>query len=312
MRCVTYSQGGLPRPGLVVGEAIIDLGTLLDQLGHTGPAIPTLRAFVEAGDALWQQVREALPAPGDPALSGGLPLAEVRLHAPLPDPHKFILLAGNYRGHIREVGYRVPPSPEAITPQFFMKPPSTTIIGPGDPIALSPDNVWVDWEVELAAIIGRGGRHIPEDQAMAHVFGCTVLNDISERAFNSQIADRFEREKDPFMDWLHGKWFDGFAPMGPWIVTPDELPDIHALRLTLHHNDVLQQEGNTSAMLHRVPYLIHRLSRIMTLEPGDVLATGTPAGVGFGKGIRVQAGDVLTCEVEGIGQLSNPVVAEVD
>jgi 2-keto-4-pentenoate hydratase/2-oxohepta-3-ene-1,7-dioic acid hydratase in catechol pathway len=315
MRYVMYSRDGEaapPRPGVLFDETIVDLPALLARLGYTGPGVATLRGFVEAGDDVWRLVRGAPPAHGDLDAPHALPLADARLHAPLADTHKLVLLAGNYREHIREVGFRVPPSAETVTPQFFMKPPSTTIIGPGDPIRLSPDSVWVDWEVELAVIVGRGGRRIPENQAMAHVFGYTILNDISERAFNSTMVDRFEREKDPFMDWLHGKWFDGFAPMGPWVVTGDAIPDPHNLRLTLHHNGVLQQDGHTGAMLHTIPYLIHKLSHIMTLEPGDVLATGTPSGVGHSKGVRVAAGDVLTCAVEGIGTLSNPVVAGVE
>lgn len=314
MRYVQYSRGGSPHPGLLYNESVIDLTALLELLGPPVPrGLCSLRAFIEAGEQLWEVVTHGLGSTDWDTLqqlSGCYALDEVAFEAPLQDAHKLILLAGNYREHIREVGYRVPQAPESVTPQFFMKPPSTTVIGPGQSVRLSRGSIWVDWEAELAVVIGKRGRYISEDQAMDFVFGYTILNDISERAFNSELTNRFVREKDPFFDWLHGKWFDTFAPMGPAVVTSDEIPDPHGLKITLYRNGMIEQDGNTSQMIHCIPYLIHRLSQIMTLEPGDVLSTGTPSGVGHSKGLRLEDGDVLECQVEGLGTLRNPI--EVD
>ncbi len=314
MRYVQYSRGGEIRPGVLYSESVIDLTALLELQGTTIPrGLSSLRAFIEAGEQLWELVPHGLGSTDRETLcqlSGSYALDKVVLEAPLQDTHKLILLAGNYREHIREVSYRVPRAPESITPQFFMKPPSTTVIGPGQPVRLSRDSIWVDWEVELAVVIGNRGRYISEDQAMDFVFGYTILNDISERAFNSELTNRFVREKDPFFDWLHGKWFDTFAPMGPAVVTSDEIPDPHDLKITLYRNGVIEQDGNTSQMIHRIPYLIHKLSQIMTLEPGDVLSTGTPSGVGYSKGLRLEDGDVLECRIEGLGTLQNSIEAE--
>jgi len=314
MRYVQYTRQGRAHPAVLYKDQVINLSRLLRLMQHPAAGnMHSLRTFIEAGEALWSALRDRLETIDLQVLASKLPLypvGEVTLDAPLRNTHKLILLAGNYREHIREAGFRVPESSERITPQFFMKPPSTTVIGPGQPICLPRNGVWVDWEVELAVVIGKRGRHIPASQAMSFVFGYTIVNDVSERRYNSQISNRFLREKDPFMDWLHGKWFDTFAPMGPAVVTPGEIPDPHNLRLALRRNGKLEQDANTSQMLHGVPYLIHKLSEIMTLEPGDVIATGTPAGVGHSKGIFLKAGDIIECHIEGIGTLTNPVVAE--
>jgi len=310
MKYVMYSRTESPNyvlPGLLHKEKILNLKYVLKLLGFKAKDIVTLRHFIELGvseikaDAEVENIINELPT------SGVIPRQQTRLHAPLLDTNKLILLAGNYIEHIREVGYKIPPEPSAVTPQFFMKPPSTTIIGPETPIQLPQNRIWFDWEVELAVIVGKGGRNITEKIAMDHVFGYTIINDISERKFNSDKVDRFVREKDPLFDWLHGKWFDGSAPMGPCITTKEEIPDPHTLSLTLHHNGILQQEGTTADMIHAIPYLIHKLSQIMTLEPGDVISTGTPSGVGFSKGIQLQPGDELVCNIERIGTLRNTI-----
>jgi len=309
MKFVSYSSKKSRdqiRPGILRGDRIIELFDLPGQAGFSFPEEGTLRDFIELGGDVLQLVENMDNQQLDSLAS--LLREEVILQAPLGDARKLILLAGNYIEHIREVGFRVPPSGDQITPQFFMKPPSTTIIGPEKPLQLSAHNLWVDWEVELAVVIGKAGRDVPLIDAMQYVFGYTILNDISERRFNSSIKDRFEREKDPFFDWLHGKWFDGFAPMGPCVATKEEIPDPHSLQLRLYHNGILQQEGSTADMLHPVPYLIHKLSEIMTIEPGDVIATGTPSGVGVSKGMKLEEGDVVTCRIDPIGELRTPII----
>jgi 2-keto-4-pentenoate hydratase/2-oxohepta-3-ene-1,7-dioic acid hydratase in catechol pathway len=310
MRYVQYQQGQTTRPGIYFDWRIIDLREL-PPFKENRDAFPSLLAFIEGGKFAWDQAAGWISS-ADRARIEELAIdqSKVCLDAPLRDAKKLILLAGNYREHIREVGYRVPERAESVTPQFFMKPPSTTVTGPGQPVILPRIRVSVDWEVELGVVIGTRGRYIPEAEALDYVFGYTIINDISERAFNSKIKERRLREKDPFMDWLHGKWFDSFAPMGPSVVTPDEIPDPHNLKISLQHNGVIEQDSNTSQMIHKVPYLIHKLSQIVTLEPGDVIATGTPSGVGHSKGICLEDGDILRCEIEGIGVLTNPVRAE--
>ena len=231
---------------------------------------------------------------------------DVRLLPPLLRPGKLLCLAGNYRKHIAESGYAVPVEADVVTPQFFLKP-STTLTGPFDEVPLTRENVSVGWEVELAVVIGRPGRRIPASVAMEHVFGYMVLNDISERGLHSDLRHRRLRENDRFFDWLAGKWFDGFAPCGPWIVTADEIPDPHVLDIRLWVNGELRQEGSTAEMIFRIPETIEWASSIMTLEPGDIISTGTPAGAGIGGAAVLADGDEIVCEIERVGRLVNRV-----
>lgn len=297
------------RPGVIYRNLIIDINLFFEHLGISS-TLNTLRDFIELNEEAIAHFKENLKLSKGLTFPCAMQSSDIVLHAPLSDARKLILLAGNYVEHIREVGYRIPPSADQITPQFFMKPPSTTIIGPEMPILLSRNNIWVDWEVELAVVISRIGKNIPEEEAMNYVFGYTILNDISERKFNSKLKNRFQREKDPILDWLHGKWFDSFAPMGPCIILKEDIPDPHQLKISLVHNGIIQQDGNTADMLHSIPYLIHNLSQIVTIEPGDVIATGTPSGVGISKGIHLKEGDELICRIEEIGELQNPIIAE--
>lgn len=229
--------------------------------------------------------------------------APVKLDAPLRDVPKLLALAANYRKHAVEAGFEDPFGKGAITPQVFMKPPSTTINHHRGSIGLRANNVFLDWEVELAVVIGKAGRNIPREQALSHVFGYTVINDISERRFNSRMEGRHVREFDPFFDWLIGKWFEGSAPLGPELVTTDELPDPHRLGLRLRLNGELMQSSNTSCMIFDVPASIEYISGVVPLEPGDVIAMGTPEGVGMAKGIALKHGDELSAEIDGIGTL---------
>lgn len=238
------------------------------------------------------------------------PYSSLRLDAPLRDSPKLFALAGNYRKHVTESGYAEVGDRAVITPQVFCKPVSTAINAPGAPIRLYPENVFVDWEIELAVIIGRRGRNVPSNQAMSYVFGYSILNDISERKFNSRIPNRNIRETDPFFDWLMGKWFDGSAPFGPEIVTVDEIADPHNLSIRLSVNDRLMQDANTSEMIFRIPEVVSYISGVMTLEPGDIVSMGTPAGVGMARGVSLVSGDVMRGEIEGLGVLENSVVVD--
>jgi 2-keto-4-pentenoate hydratase/2-oxohepta-3-ene-1,7-dioic acid hydratase in catechol pathway len=236
---------------------------------------------------------------------------DVRFCAPIERPGKLICLAGNYREHIAESGFTVPAHDDLLTPQLFLKP-STTICGDGDEIVLDHNNHRVGWEVELAVIIGnhRGqrGRNIAPRDAYDYIFGYTIINDISERGLNSQKSARSLRERDKFFDWLAGKWFDTFAPCGPWIVTKDEIPDPHQLEIKLFVNGQIRQRGHTGEMIHHIPEIISYVSSVMTLEPGDIISTGTPVGAGLGGAdTSLHDSDEVICEIERIGVLRNNV-----
>jgi 2-keto-4-pentenoate hydratase/2-oxohepta-3-ene-1,7-dioic acid hydratase in catechol pathway len=245
----------------------------------------------------------------DPALAEArFNIKYLRLEAPVARPGKIICLAGNYRDHIVESGFKAPEKSAIITQQLFLKPASA-IIGDGDEIVISSQNRTVGWETELAVVIGKRGRNIQAESAYDHVFGYTILNDVSERGLNSGIENRSKREMDGFFDWLAGKWFDGFAPSGPWIVTADEISDPHNLDIKLTVNGRVRQRGNTRDMIFRIPEQIAYISSIMTLEPGDIISTGTPVGAGVGGDASLHDGDELVCEIEGIGTLRNKVRA---
>ena len=235
---------------------------------------------------------------------------DVRLDAPIRDVPKLLALAGNFRKHVEESGFRAVQSQDIITPQVFLKPPSTTINAPGGSIALRPRNKFLDWEVELAVIIGRRGRNVSVAGAMSYVFGYSVINDVSERELNGDTLGRTVREFDPFFDWLLGKWFDGSAPLGPEIVTVDEIGNPHALNLRLSLNGTVMQSGNTAQMIFDIPRTIEYISSVVTLEPGDVIAMGTPEGVGKARGIRLKPGDMMRAEIDGIGILETSITGE--
>lgn len=253
--------------------------------------------------------REPLePIPADVIAAAPLiPAAGLRLDAPIRSVPKLLALAGNYRKHIVESGFSDAGS--KWTPQVFWKP-STSILEPGGKVALRSNNVFFDWEAELAVVIGRRAKDLPVSEAMSCVFGYTIINDMSERKFNGQMENRDKREFDPFFDWLMGKWFDGSAPLGPEIVTADEVSDPHNLPIRLWLNEEKMQDSNTSSMIFRIPETIAAISAVLTLEPGDVIAMGTPEGVGFARGRALRAGDHLRVEIEGLGALNTFVVGE--
>ncbi len=240
-----------------------------------------------------------------------IPLEDVALLVPIAAPPKLLFLAGNYAKHVVERGGATGERDETF-PYVFMKPVATTLTNPGDPIvipAVSPHQI--DWECELGVVIGRRCRHIEEDEAMSCVAGYTVVNDISDRAYKPNPG-RKPRERDTFFDWMHGKWHDTFCPMGPCILSADVVPDPQALAITLSVNGELKQNASTAEMVFPVAAVIAFLSEMMTLEPGDVIATGTPAGVGSATGVFLKPGDRVRARVGPIGTLENPVVAETD
>lgn len=290
------------RLGMRQEDRIIDLTAAYQEL--YGKNVTSATQFMgDADSAQLNEVKKLVERPSN----ASYPVGDVRLDAPIRDVPKLLALAGNFRKHVAESGFRAPQLQEVITPQVFSKPPSTTILAPGGSIALRPANKFLDWEVELAVIIGKKGREISTADAMSHVFGYTVINDVSERQLNRDMAGRSVREFDPFFDWLLGKWFDGSAPLGPEIVTADEVRDPHALNLRLLLNGEVMQSSNTSQMIFDIPQTIAYISSVVTLEPGDVIAMGTPDGVGKARGIRLKAGDVMSAEIEGIGTLETKI-----
>jgi 2-keto-4-pentenoate hydratase/2-oxohepta-3-ene-1,7-dioic acid hydratase in catechol pathway len=219
----------------------------------------------------------------------------LKLRAPIARPGKIICIGLNYRDHAEETKMAIPD-----TPTVFAKW-GNSVTGHMHPIVLPKSSSKPDYEAELAVVIGKGGRHIPEAKWRDHVFGYTILNDVSARDF--QLATS---------QWTIGKTFDTFAPMGPWIVTADEIEDPGALRISLTLNGEIMQDSSTSNLIFGIPKLIAFLSGVMTLEPGDIISTGTPAGVGSARKPPrwLAAGDEVAVQVQGIGELANPVVAE--
>jgi len=207
---------------------------------------------------------------------------------------KIICIGLNYSDHAAESGMAVPPEPV-----IFFKA-TTAIVGPNDDVMLPRGSEKSDWEVELGVVIGSRARYVTEQEAMAHVAGFCVVNDLSERAFQLERSGQ----------WVKGKSCDTFAPLGPWLVTCDDVPDPHALKMTLDVNGKRYQDGSTATMVYKVPFLVSYLSEFMTLEPGDVISTGTPPGVGLGQKppVFLRAGDVMELEIERLGRQRQCVV----
>jgi 2-keto-4-pentenoate hydratase/2-oxohepta-3-ene-1,7-dioic acid hydratase in catechol pathway len=293
MRLVTFrSDDGAARLGVIVGDAVVDLAAA------SGGALPSdMVSFIESGPAALERAREVLASnPPRTALSG------VTLLAPIPRPGRNVFCLGlNYHAHAVEATQFGVASKGPEHPIFFTKPPSS-VVGPGANIEIDADVTnEVDWEVEMTVVIGPGGRDIAKDTVMDHVFGYTIANDVSARDLQFKHGGQ----------WFKGKGLDTFCPLGPWIVTADEIADPTALEISLRVNGVEKQRSNTSKLIFDIPTTIASLSAGMTLEPGDLILTGTPEGVGFARKPPefLRPGDVVECEVEQIGILSNPVSA---
>ena len=231
------------------------------------------------------------------------PLADggKKLAAPI-QPERIFGAAANYVEHANEMGTVLATKTES-NPYVFLKADSSTI-GPGDTVYLPKQSKMVDWEIELAVIIGRQCRHVDTESALDYVAGYSVINDITARDLNVRADYPFK------FDWFQGKSFDTYAPLGPWIVPASCINDPQALSLVLSINDEVMQDSSTDEMIYTVREQIAYLSSILTLRPGDVLATGTPTGVGMARGIFLKPGDMITASIENIGTLSNPVAAQ--
>jgi 2-keto-4-pentenoate hydratase/2-oxohepta-3-ene-1,7-dioic acid hydratase in catechol pathway len=318
MKLVNFELAGEPCLGVVKDDLVVNLAVAFDLVLHH---VVKFTAESPQGKAR-QRLLQAGPLPQDmiqllqrdkswfkalDELLGGVvdyyhgdaelerlctPLERARLRAPIPRPGKIVCVGRNYAEHAREFGSEAP-----TQPIFFLKS-NNTICGPGEPVMLPPNSNQVDYEAELAAIIGKSGKNIPEAEAYEHIAGYTIMNDVTARDMQAQDKQ-----------WFRGKSCDTFAPTGPWIVTRDEVPDPHSLRISLTLNGRTMQDSNTSNMIFNIPHLVSYLSRSLTWEAGDILSTGTPEGVGAHRTppVFLQPGDTVSITVAEIGTLTNPV-----
>jgi acylpyruvate hydrolase len=287
MKLMMFQKGKGTALGLVDGKAVIDLNV-------ADPALPKdLQALVAAGPSALAAAKEA--AAKAPA-SARFVLDAMKPALPVARPSKFICVGLNYALHAKEGGHEIP-----TYPSFFLRVP-TSLVAAGAPVIRPKISIQLDYECELTIVIGKGGRHIPESKALEHVFGYTLFNDVSVRDFQRKTSQ-----------WTPGKNFDGTGPLGPWVVTADELPPgASGLRITTRVNGETMQDSNTSDMIFSTARCVSLLSEFMTLEPGDMIATGTPSGVAHARKppTWMKAGDTVEVEVERIGVLKNPIVDE--
>ena len=291
MQLVTFSYQGQSRLGARVKRN--DRRYVID-LHEARPDLPSeMMAFLSAGERALQLARQAIDTAPDRSLR---PEEDIRPLAPVPRPGKIVCLGHNYFDHMGQ-GRTEPPE----FPTFFCKTVNA-IVGTGEPIVVPKVSVQVDYEAELAVIIGQRARHVAIDRALDFVAGYSIFNDVSARDYQKRTSQ-----------WMIGKSFDTFGPFGPALVTTDEIPNPHELELTLTLNDLERQHTNTRHMIFSIPMLIAYLSEVMTLAPGDVISTGTPAKINGKPGVPLfmKPGDTVTIRIEKIGELINPVVAEI-
>ena len=307
MHLVTVEGNPLPWLGALAGDHVVDLAAAAKAAGGPAaagaPALAGMLELIQAGPAGLAAARGAM-AHAQTAMGKGAADAErqglarprdrVRLRAPIPRPAKNIFCLGrNYAEHAADRGSAVP-----TIPVYFTKP-YTTVIGPEAEVIYHRCTKELDYEVELAVVIGTAGRNIPKDRALAHAFGYTIMNDVTARDLQKAHTQ-----------WFKGKSLDTFGPMGPALVTADEVPDPQRLRVMLRVNGHERQNAGTDTMLFDVATCISVLSEGLTLDPGDIIATGTPAGVGAATNGLLKVGDVVEAEVTGLGVLRNRVVAD--
>jgi 2-keto-4-pentenoate hydratase/2-oxohepta-3-ene-1,7-dioic acid hydratase in catechol pathway len=286
MKLITYSsKGNTPQIGAILDNRIINL-----HLASGGKLPGDMREFLELGDSGMAAAQDVIAS-----ATGGESLDSVKLMSPITNPSKIIAIGLNYMDHVKEFGLDVP----EIAIMFCKFP--TSIIGPDDDICWGNEITQkVDYEAELAIVIGKTARNVPETDAFDYIAGYTNCNDVSARDLQLDKGDQ----------WIRGKSLDTFCPLGPWLVTKDEVPDPHNLSIKSILNGKVMQNSNTRELIFKIPFLIKYLSEAFTLLPGDVIATGTPSGVGaFRKPpIWLKHGDTVNIEVDGLGQLSNPCV----
>ncbi|MEW9672067.1 fumarylacetoacetate hydrolase family protein [Ammoniphilus sp. 3BR4] len=307
MHLVTYLHAGESRIGAVVDQQVVDLNyayrALLDSKGSlrakpiSDAFIPTnMVEFLQGGDESLSYAKEAIEFVLNSSNTFSYPIfhacLDVKLQAPLLNPGKMICVGHNYREHILEMGRELPTIP-VVFAKF-----SNTILGPQDDIPFFPISDQLDYEAEFAFVIGKRARNVSKEQALDYVAGYTIVNDVTYRDLQRRT-----------IEWLQGKTVEGTAPMGPWLVTTDEITNPSGLEVVLTVNGEERQRSNTENLVFTVPYLVEFLSTLMTLEPGDIILTGTPGGVGVARNPQVflKDGDVVRIEIDRIGALENKV-----
>ena len=288
MKLVTFQQGDALRPGLLTSRDGRDV--IIDLLG-ADPSLPgSIRELLEGGQAALAKAAAAADSATET-----VDVASIKLAAPIPNPGKILCIGLNYADHAAESGQPLPEYPIVFSKY------SNAVIGSGAPVILPKVTDMVDYEAELGFVIGKRGRYIDEADALDYVAGYLPVNDVSARDYQERVSQ-----------WTMGKSFDTFAPMGPALVTADEVGDPHKLAIRLWIGDEVLQDSNTSQLIFNVPRLVADISEVMTLEPGDIVSTGTPPGVGGARKPPrwLRAGETVHIEIEKLGILSNPIVAE--
>ncbi len=301
MKLLTYSYENTVSCGVLTDRGIVDIA---QSWKDANPPASVLE-ILERGAPCMNQVRQLAASPWRTRSPDS-----VKILAPIPRPGKVLALAGNYSEHIKEAalkrGFNLGLSDSArqtTVPRPFLMP-STVIIGPDDVIPWPVYSEQIDYELELAVVIGRKARCVDPAKASLFIAGYTIANDVSARSVTFS-KNRQKRPWDEFYDWLNGKWADGFCPLGPYLVTSDEIASVQNLKMVLKVNGEVRQDANTSQMIYPVADIVSFISHVTTLEPGDVICTGTPAGVGVATGNFLKAGDRIECSIEGLGTLTN-------
>jgi 2-keto-4-pentenoate hydratase/2-oxohepta-3-ene-1,7-dioic acid hydratase in catechol pathway len=292
-------------PAIVIGDSVVDISEALAGKGQHWRDLG--EAFAAHGLDVLRSLEPWAKAQAD--AGKGVPVAQAKFLSPVLNPPRILAVAANYRAHVLETKVIEDAAREETAPWFFDKP-LASLCAHNEPIRL-PSSLArkIDWEAELTVVIGKTARKVSVENALDYVLGYTIVNDISAREMN--VPERTKiRDRDKFHDWLHGKWFDTFCPIGPWIVTADEIPDPSALQISLSVNDQRYQHAPTSDMLFTTAELISFASHITTLEPGSLIATGTPSGVGKATGRFLTQGDSVSITISKIGTLTNPVIAD--
>jgi 2,4-didehydro-3-deoxy-L-rhamnonate hydrolase len=306
-RLLSYVKGGeAPRAGLLVDDqTVLDVEELFKTFGaeKEGLCPASVLSLLENWDTVFPRLGEGARRSEEEGFSFAQPLSEIRLVAPIRYPPSIYCAAANYVDHGKEMKDGNLPDKSQARPFFFTKLPRQTVIGPDEPIQIPSSEARIDWEAEIGVVIGRRCRKVSAPEAMNCVAGYIILNDVSDRARNFR--------KDWFFkfDWLGGKSFDTSAPMGPWITPKELVRDPHDLSIRLWVNDTLMQNASSRDMYFTIPEQIEYLSELLTLLPGDVIATGTPPGVGHARGVYLKSGDAVSITIEGLGSMRNPVVA---
>jgi len=302
-KLLSYQTGRDARAGVLVGDTVYDAARVTGAAAYAS-VLGVLEDWSKAKGSLAQAAKRI--AAGK-SRAKGQPLARTRLLAPVRYPGAIFCAGANYRDHMLEMARvsNTPPEQDphevGLKPWHFIKTSRSSVVGPGARVRLPLFSQKVDWEVELAAVIGRPARNVSIDKALGYVAGYTIANDLSAR---DAMRRPHVSDASPFkLDWLSQKCFEGACPLGPWIVPSSEIPDPQKLAMKLWINDELMQDSNTSQMIFTTAEQIAHLSTRMTLQPGDLILTGTPAGVGMGRGRFLQAGETVRLWIEGIGEL---------